>query len=169
MLPLPSFLGGLRTPEAFLSKPPQQHTNAVTLGITRHNINRAVAVKVSRGYAPRAWSNGYRSRRLKSTASIAQERAYAVAASRNDIHPAIAIHIGDDQVKKRSSKVERRSTRFGKPATAIADHHRQCALFVMSCDDVRTAIAIQISNRSKPGFASADRELVWCETTLSVR
>jgi hypothetical protein len=151
-----------------LRESPQQHTNAVTLGITRHNINPAVAVKVSRGYAPRAWANRYRSRRLKGTASIAQEHAYAVATHRNDVRFAVAIHVGDDEMKKRSSEVEWRSTRFGEPATTIANHHRQCAYFVVSCDDVRSTITVQIRNRSKPGFAGAYRELVWCETALSV-
>jgi hypothetical protein len=75
---------------------PQQHAKVGTLGITRHKINCAVAVKISRGYSPCAWSNRYRRRLPESTASIAEEYAYAVATNGNDVHGRIAINIGDN-------------------------------------------------------------------------
>src|SRR5215217_7556150 len=159
----PNRLGPLIFPQS------QQHTKAVTLGVTRHNINCTVAVEVSGGYSPCAWSNWYRCSRLKRTASIAQEHAYAVATSRNDIRAAIAIHVGDDYLENRTSNLEWRSIRFGKPATAIANHHGHCTLFVMGCDDVWSTITVQIRNRGKPWFGSTERELMWCEATLSVR
>jgi len=53
----------------------QQHAEVVTLGITRHDIDGTVAVEISDGDSPCAWSNRYRSSRLERAASIAEEHA----------------------------------------------------------------------------------------------
>jgi len=128
----------------------QQHTQAVAVGITRHHIDCAVAVKISNGHAKCSWSNRDRSSRRKSTASIASQHAHAVAVNRNDVHPAIAIDVSDDDVIKSDSKIEWRSIRLGKSATAIAKQDCHCVYFVMSRDDVLFAITVQITDSSKP-------------------
>jgi hypothetical protein len=147
----------------------QQYTHVVAFRIARNHVASAVTIDIGHGESPRASSNGHRRSRPESTTSIAEHDIYAISSRADDVVLGVAIHIGNDYMVKRASKIEWRALRFDKATVAVTDQHGHCILLVMSNHDVRFAIAVEIGDRRKPWLACAERKLARRKTAFGIR